>query len=253
MQRWKLTIEYDGTPFLGWQRQHKGLTIQKTLEEAIEKFSHEKDILVQGSGRTDAGVHAVGQVAHVDMAKDFTEKEMRDATNHHTGKLPIVVLKAEKVSDAFHARYDAKQRYYRYRITYDRISPPMLDEMRAWHVRFDLDVDAMREGAKHLIGHHDFSSFRDAECQANSPMKTLDKIEIHEYIDPLRPGKQLFVDVEAKSFLHHQVRNIVGSLKRVGDGRWQPAMIRQVLEARDRCAADMNAPAHGLYFVKVDY
>lgn len=254
MQRWKLTIEYDGTPFAGWQRQDFGVeTVQQTLEEAIEKFSGLSDIRLHTAGRTDAGVHAVGLVAHVDMAKDYTDKEMRDATNYHMGDKPVVVLSAEKVSDDFHARYGAKKRYYRYCLTDGRRTAPVLDDLRSWHVKTDLDIDAMREGAKYLIGHHDFSSFRDSQCQAKSPMKTIDKIDISTGGDILRPGRQVFIDVEAKSFLHHQVRNITGSLKRVGDGRWAPEKIKEVLEAKDRCAADMTAPAHGLYFVKVDY
>lgn len=254
MQRWKLTIEYDGTPFAGWQRQDFGVvTVQQTLEEAIEKFTHQKDVRLHTAGRTDAGVHAVGQVAHVDIEKDFTPKEMRDATNYHAGDLPVAVLHAEKVPDDFEARYDARKRSYRYRITDTQMTPPTLDAMRSWHVKRELDLDAMRAAAAHLLGHHDFSSFRASECQANHAMRTIDKIDIWTFEDPLRPGRQICIDVEALSFLHHMVRNIAGTLKYVGEGKFTPEDVKNILEACDRTKAGITAPAHGLYFMKVEY
>ncbi len=253
MIRWKLTIEYDGTPFMGWQRQGHGDSVQQTLEDAYSKMTGEKDLRLHVCGRTDAGVHAVGQVAHIDLAERYTEKEVRDGPNYHVGEWPVAVLNAERVSDDFHARFNTQKRYYRYRLTCNHPTEPQLDAWRSWHVKNDLDIDAMREGAKHLLGHHDFSSFRASHCQGKSPIKTLDTIEITEFTDPLRPGRQIMIDVSAKSFLHHQVRNITGTLKEVGEGKRAPEDVKTILEACDRCQAGITAPAHGLYFVKAEY
>jgi tRNA pseudouridine38-40 synthase len=253
MQRWKLTIEYDGTPYMGWQRQHHGPSVQQTIEDALTKFTEISDPCLNVAGRTDAGVHAVGQVAHIDIEKPLTAREMQNATNHHMGYAPIAILKAEAVDNSFHARFDAKKRYYRYRITCNHQAPPKLDAMRSWHIRNDLDIEAMRAGALHLLGHHDFSSFRAAQCQSDKPQRTIDDISISEFTDPLRPGRQICIDVAAKSFLHHQIRNFAGSLKAVGEGRLAADDIKTILETRDRTKADMTAPAHGLYFVRVDY
>tara|TARA_B100000686_G_scaffold354495_1_gene465072 strand:- start:455 stop:1219 length:765 start_codon:yes stop_codon:yes gene_type:complete len=252
-QRWKLTIEYDGTPFMGWQRQEHGNTVQQVLEEAYEKMTRETDLRLHVCGRTDAGVHAVGQVAHIDLDERYSEKEVRDAPNYHLGDWPVAILSAEKVSDDFHARFQTKKRDYRYRITCDLPTPPQLDTMRSWHIKNDLDIAAMRAGALHLLGHHDFSSFRAAQCQGKSPVKTVDKIEISEFRDPLRPGRQILIDVRAKSFLHHQVRNFTGLLKEVGEGKRKPGDVKTILEACDRRASGITAPAHGLYFVRAEY
>ena len=252
-QRWKLTIEYDGTPFMGWQRQEHGDTVQQVIEKAFVKMTGDPKINVQVCGRTDAGVHAVGQVAHVDLEKDYSEKEVRDAPNYHLGDWPVAILNAEKVDDNFHARFHAKQRDYRYRITCNLPTTPQLDAWRSWHIKNDLDIDAMRSAAKHLLGHHDYSSFRAAQCQAKSPVRSVDSIEISEYRDPLRPGRQILIDVSARSFLHHQVRNFTGTLKEVGEGKRHPDEVAEILAACDRRRAGITAPAHGLYFVRVQY
>ncbi len=243
--RWKLTVEYDGGPFVGWQRQDNGPSVQQALEEAVEAFAQERPT-VQGAGRTDAGVHALGQVAHVDIAKPADAKTVRDAINHHLGKTPIVVLTAEAVDADFHARFSATGRAYRYRIL-NRRPPPTLDAGRVWHVGPELDVAAMAEGARRLLGRHDFTSFRAAECQADSPVKTLDRLDV------VADGAEIHLIVEAKSFLHHQVRNFAGTLKRVGDGHWTPDDVGRILQARDRSAAGPTAPAHGLYLTRVAY
>lgn len=253
MQRWKLTIEYDGTPYMGWQKQDHGPSVQESLETAIGKFVEGEEIHLHVAGRTDAGVHALGQVAHIDIEKPVTAREMRDATNYHLQEAPISVRVAEPVDADFHARFQAEARYYRYRLTCNLPNPPKLDAMRSWHIRHDLDLAAMQAGARHLLGKHDFTSFRDAQCQANHPIRTLDAISLHEFTDPLRPGRQIYIDVQAKSFLHHQVRNFTGTLKAVGEGKLNPDDIKTILDAQDRTKAAMTAPAHGLYFVSVDY
>jgi tRNA pseudouridine38-40 synthase len=244
--RWKLTLEYDGGPFVGWQRQEAGLpSIQQALEDAIFAFSGEK-VTVTTAGRTDAGVHAEGQVVHVDLTRDWTEKTVRDAINAHLRPNPIAVLRAEPVSDEFNARFSATLRAYRYTIL-NRHAPPTLEVGKVWHVVVPLDVEKMQIAARHLLGNHDFSSFRDADCQAKSPIRTLDRFDVERHGD-----KILFI-AEARSFLHHQVRNIVGTLALVGRGRWQPDDVKRALEARDRTKAGPTAPPEGLVLTRVGY
>lgn len=245
MTRYKLTVEYDGGPFVGWQRQDNGPSVQQALEEAVQGFCGERTT-VQGAGRTDAGVHALGQVAHVDIAKETDPETVRDALNAHLKPQPVSVLAAEVAGEDFHARFSATRRRYLYRIV-NRRAPLALERGRAWFVPQPLDAAAMHRAAQSLVGHHDFSSFRARECQADSPEKTLDLLEVS------RLGEAVEIRAEARSFLHHQVRNIVGSLKPVGEGRWAETKIAEVLAARDRAAAGPTAPAEGLYLVAVDY
>ncbi len=244
-QRFKITVEYDGGPFVGWQRQPNGPSVQQSLEEAIEAFSGETPF-VQGAGRTDSGVHALAQVAHFDLEKEITSDALQGALNHHLKGEPVSVLSVEAVAQDFHARFSATGRAYLYRIL-NRRAQPALDEGRVWWVPIALNADAMQEAAQMLVGHHDFSSFRAAECQANSPVKTLDRLDI------ARRGEEIEVVAEARSFLHHQVRNMVGTLALVGKGRWTPRQVGEALEARDRRAAGVTAPAEGLYLTRVTY
>ena len=245
MPRYKLTLEYDGGGFVGWQRQANGLSIQEALETAVERFCGER-LTVFGAGRTDAGVHALAQVAHVDLPRDAADDVVRSALNHHLRPHAITVLAAQPVSDAFDARLSAIGRVYRYRIL-NRRAPPALDRGRAWHVAPPLDAAAMREGAARLVGHHDFTTFRDSLCQAKSPVKTLDALEVS------RADDEIVVEARARSFLHHQVRNMVGTLKLVGRGQWTPEDVARALAARDRRAGGPTAPAEGLYLVAVKY
>ena len=245
MTRYKLTVEYDGTGYVGWQRQDNGPSIQAELERAVHAFSDENAI-VHGAGRTDAGVHAEAQVAHVDIEKDVGADTVRDAMNHFLLDVPISVLRAEAVDDDFHARYAATARHYRYRIL-NRRPQPALDAGRVWWVRVRLDADAMEDAAQELLGHHDFTSFRATLCQARSPVKTLDRLTVS------RHGEELVVEASAPSFLHHQVRNIVGTLKLVGEGKWTRGDVRDALAARDRAAGGPTAPADGLSLVRVEY
>jgi tRNA pseudouridine38-40 synthase len=240
-----LTIEYDGTGFAGWQRQANGPSIQAAIEEAVFGFSGET-VRVHGAGRTDAGVHALGQCAHLDLLREVEPAKLRDALNAHLRPRPIVVLEAARAADDFDARRHAKRRAYRYRIV-NRPAPLALDLERAWHVRPALDADAMAEAAALLIGHHDFSSFRAAECQAKSPLRTLGRLEVR------REGDEIAIEAEARSFLHNQVRAIVGTLAQVGRGRWSAAHVGAVLAARDRTKAGPNAPPSGLYLLRVHY
>jgi tRNA pseudouridine38-40 synthase len=251
-QRWKLTIEYDGTPFVGWQKQESDLSVQSAIEAAIHKFCGET-VNLHVAGRTDAGVHATGQVAHVDIEKVTDAETVRNAINAHLRPHPVTVVKAEAVSNEFHARFDATWRVYCYKILMNRSPAPAIGAQYVWHVWQDLDVAAMHEAAQHLLGHHDFSSFRSAACQANSPMRTLNRLDVLEVENKLVMGRHIEVWAEARSFLHHQIRNIVGSLKMVGEGKWEPKHIKTVLEAKDRTQAGAMAPASGLYFVRVDY
>jgi len=243
--RYKLTIEYDGTGLVGWQRQPSGVSVQASLESAIEKFCGER-VTVHGAGRTDAGVHALAQCAHVDLAREHDPDTIRGALNHHLRPAPISVLAVEPAAAEFDARRSAIARVYRYRIL-NRRSPPMLDRMRVWHVPPPLDLAAMQEGARHLIGRHDFSTFRDSLCQARSPLKTLDALEV------MRIGDEIHIKARARSFLHHQVRNMAGTLKLVGLGQWSPEDVAAALEKRDRRAGGPTAPAEGLYLVAVEY
>ena len=245
MHRYKLHLEYDGTPFVGWQMQENRSSVQSCLIEAVKAFSGE-DVIPRGAGRTDAGVHALGQVSHFDLAKDWEPNKVRDALNAQLRPDPISVLNCERAAEDFDARFSAKARHYLYRIV-DRRAPLALERNRAWGVFRPLDAEAMHEAARTLIGNHDFTTFRSTECQAPSPVKTLDRLEIS------RHGEVIRIEVSARSFLHNQVRSMVGSLKLVGDGRWTKRDLQQALEARDRNACGQVAPPCGLYLVKVDY
>jgi tRNA pseudouridine38-40 synthase len=245
MPRYKLTLEYDGTPFVGWQMQENGASVQGRLADAIKSFSGE-DSIPRGAGRTDAGVHALGQVAHFDLVKDWAVDKVRDALNALLRPDPISVLACEHAAPDFDARFSAKARHYLYRII-DRRSPLALERMRAWGVFRPLDAKAMDEAAQVLVGHHDFTTFRSAECQAESPEKTLDSLTAS------RHGEIIRVEASARSFLHNQVRSLVGSLKLVGEGKWTARDLEAALAAKDRAHCGPVAPAHGLYLVKVDY
>jgi tRNA pseudouridine38-40 synthase len=246
MPRFKLTLEYDGTRLVGWQRQEDGLaSVQSALEEAVFRFTSER-VTAMAAGRTDAGVHALGQVTHVDLTRDWPPDTVMNAINFHLRPAAIAVRAVEAVPESFHARFSAIARHYRYRIV-NRAAPLALERERAWGVAPPLDADAMRRAARLLVGHHDFSSFRSAHCQAKSPVKTLDVLDVR------RDGDEVAVIASARSFLHNQVRAMVGSLKLVGEGKWQEAQIGTALAARDRSAAGPTAPACGLYLTRVDY
>ena len=245
MPRYKLTLEYDGTPFVGWQRQDGQMSVQGRLAQAIKDFSGE-DMVPRGAGRTDAGVHATGQVAHLDLEKNWPPDKVRDALNAQLRPEPVSVLTCERAPEEFDARFSAKARHYLYRVI-DRRSPLALERNRAWGVFKPLDAKAMQAAAQVLVGHHDFTTFRSTECQAASPEKTLDRLEVS------RHGEIIRIEASARSFLHNQVRSMVGSLKAVGEGRWTKADLKKVLEARDRAACGPVAPPQGLYLVKVDY
>jgi tRNA pseudouridine38-40 synthase len=245
MARWKVTIEYDGGPYVGWQRQAHGQSVQQEIETAIEKFSGETPRL-HGAGRTDAGVHALAQVGHFDLERETDAKTVRDALNAYLRPQPITIVKAEAVAEKFHARISAKRRHYRY-LVLNRPSKAALAIGRVWHVPYALNIPAMREGAAHFIGKHDFTSFRAALCQAKSPVKTIDRFNIVE------DGEILAFEVDARSFLHHQVRNMVGTLILVGRGKWKPGQVAEALAALDRSAGGPTAPAEGLYLTGVDY
>ena len=245
MARYKLTIEYDGTGFVGWQRQDNGPSVQGALEQAIAAFCGEA-VTLQGAGRTDAGVHALGQVAHGDLSREWPAATVRDAINSHLRPEPIAVVAAERVADDFSARFDAVERSYLYRVL-NRRSPPTLEAGRVWHLSRPLDAAAMHEAAQALVGHHDFSTFRDAQCQAASPVKSLDAFAV------TREGDFVNFRVRARSFLHRQVRSMVGSLSHVGEGRWSAGDLKAALEAADRRACGVVAPACGLYLVAVRY
>jgi tRNA pseudouridine38-40 synthase len=243
--RYKLTIEYDGTGLVGWQRQANGLSVQEALETAITRFCGER-ITVHGAGRTDAGVHALGQTAHLDLERTVPADVLRSAVNHYLTPTAISVLAAEAVPHDFDARLSAIGRVYLYRIL-NRRAPPALERGRVWQVAPPLDVEAMREGARHLVGHHDFSTFRDSLCQAKSPLKTLEALEL------CHAGDEIHIEARARSFLHHQVRNMAGTLKLVGLGRWRPDGVARALAARDRSAGGPTAPPEGLYLVEIRY
>ena len=245
MPRYRLTIEYDGTGLVGWQRQANGLSVQEALETAIARFCGES-VAVHGAGRTDAGVHALGQCAHLDLSKAVPVEALRSAINYHLRPAAISVLTAEPAPEGFDARLSATGRAYLYRIL-NRRAPPSLERGRVWHVAPPLDIEAMGEAARHLLGHHDFSTFRDSLCQASSPMRTLDGLELR------RAGEEIHIEARARSFLHHQVRNMTGTLKLVGLGRWRPDDVARALAARDRRAGGPTAPAEGLYLVEVRY
>jgi tRNA pseudouridine38-40 synthase len=247
LPRYRLDIEYDGTPYAGWQRQAGQHSVQAALEQAILKFSGET-ISLRGAGRTDSGVHATGQVAHLDLTKDWPDDTVRDAINAHL-KLAgeaVAVTAAGKVGDDFDARFSATKRHYLYRIL-NRRAPPALEKDRAWWVPARLDAAAMHEAAQHLVGRHDFTTFRSSQCQANSPLRTLDRLEVTRF------GDLIEVSTSARSFLHNQVRSMVGTLKRVGEGGWTASQVKAALDARDRAACAGIAPPEGLYLTKVDY
>jgi tRNA pseudouridine38-40 synthase len=245
MPRYRITIEYDGGGFVGWQRQDVGASVQGSLEDAIEKLSGMR-VTVHGAGRTDAGVHALGQVAHFDLEKDFTGDKIRDALNHFVRPGAIAVLDASVAAPDFHARFSATKRHYLFRIL-NRRPPPVLEAGKVWHVVHALDAEAMHHAAQALTGSHDFTTFRAAECQAKSPVKTLDVLDVR------RAADEVHVIASARSFLHHQVRSIVGSLKLVGEGKWRPRDLAAALAAKDRARCGPVSPPDGLYLVKVDY
>ncbi|HLO78300.1 MAG TPA: tRNA pseudouridine(38-40) synthase TruA [Magnetospirillum sp.] len=245
MPRYKLTVEYDGSGFCGWQRQEHGPSVQAALEQAVLRFC-QSETLVQCAGRTDAGVHATAQVAHFDAPREYRTDRVRDGLNFHLRPHPIAVLAAEAVDDDFHARFSAIGRSYLYRIV-NRRAPAALDAGRVWWVPVALDAEAMQEGANQLLGHHDFTTFRASECQAKSPMKTLDELTVR------RVGEEIHITTAARSFLHHQVRNMVGTLRLVGEGKWTPADMRRALDARDRSAGGPTCPPDGLYLTGVKY
>ncbi|MCX5516623.1 tRNA pseudouridine(38-40) synthase TruA [Kaistia algarum] len=245
MPRYKILIEYDGRPYSGWQRQANAPSVQQTIDEAIHRFSGEA-ALTKGAGRTDTGVHALGQVAHFDLSGLWSGDRIRDAMNAQLRPAPIAILEAEPVSDIFDARRSAVARHYLYRVI-DRRAPAALDIDRVWDVRKSLDIDAMQQAADSLLGKHDFTTFRSADCQALSPLKTLDRLDVS------RVGSEILFEVSARSFLHNQVRSMVGTLKKVGEGKWPVSRVRDVLDARDRKACGPVAPPGGLYLVRVDY
>lgn len=245
MPRYKLTIEYDGTPFVGWQRQADALSVQEAIETAIERFSGEA-VRTQTAGRTDAGVHARGQVAHFDLSREWGPFRISEALNYHLRPNPIAILACEEVGGDFEARFSAIARHYQYRIL-NRRARPAIEEGRVWHVAVQLDADAMHEAAKVLLGRHDFTTFRSAQCQANSPLRTLDRLEV------FREGDAVIIEASARSFLHHQVRSMTGSLKLVGEGKWSADDLRAALDAKDRARCGPMAPASGLYLMGVDY
>jgi tRNA pseudouridine38-40 synthase len=245
MPRYKLVIEYDGTPFAGWQRQLNGRSVQQAIEEAIERFSGEA-VRIQCAGRTDAGVHATSQVAHVDLARDWRIDTVRDATNAHLRPEPVSIVSAAIVPESFNARMSAARRHYLYRIL-NRRSPPALEANRVWHVPWTLDATLMHEAARTLVGQHDFTTFRAAECQATSPVRTLDRLDVERIGDEIRIG------ASARSFLHHQVRSMVGTLALAGAGRWTVEDVRAALDACDRARCGPTAPACGLCLTGVDY
>jgi tRNA pseudouridine38-40 synthase len=243
--RYKLVIEYDGTPFVGWQIQDAGLTVQGLLTAAISAFCGEAAV-VHGAGRTDAGVHAFGQVAHVDLSKDWDPDTVRDAINAHLRPHPIAVLSAAIAADDFEARFSALKRHYLYRIV-NRRADLAIERNRAWRIARPLDSAAMHEAAQRLTGRHDFTTFRAAECQAKSPVKTLDRLDVERHGDDVR------ILASARSFLHHQVRSMVGALVFVAEGKWSADDVANALAARDRAACPPVAPAEGLYLVAVEY
>ena len=245
MPRFKLTIEYDGSPFAGWQIQADQPTVQGVLTIAVERLTGET-VHVQGAGRTDAGVHARGQVASIELARDWQTDTVRDGLNAHLRPHPVAVLKAEHAADDFNARTSARKRHYLYRIA-NRRADLTLERERAWRVPRPLDTAAMHAAAQRLVGKHDFTTFRSTECQANSPVKTLDRLDV------ARDGDAVTILASARSFLHNQVRSMVGSLVQVGDGKWSADDLARALQARDRAACGQVAPPDGLYLMQVDY
>ncbi len=245
MPRYRMTIEYDGSPFSGWQRQAGQPSVQAAIEDAVARLGQSEPTLF-GAGRTDAGVHALGQVAHIDLDKTWLPEKLMAAINAQIRPDPVSVFDIEEVDDSFHARFSASARHYEYRIR-DNRSPPALDRHRVWWVPYRLDEAAMHSAAQGLTGHHDFTTFRSSQCQSKSPVKTLDRLDVS------REGRDVIVRASARSFLHNQVRSLVGTLKMAGDGKWSAKDVRDALEAADRSACGPVAPPDGLYLVKVDY
>jgi len=245
MTRFRLIVEYDGRPFMGWQRQAHGPSVQQAIEEAAEAITGETAVL-HAAGRTDAGVHALAMAAHVDIAKAITPFRLAEGLNARLRPLPVAILKAEAVGDDWHARFSCIGRRYLYRIV-NRRAPLALEAGRAWKVSVPLDAEAMNEAARRLVGRHDFTTFRSAHCQSDSPVKTLDRLTVR------REGERIEIEAAARSFLHHQVRSMVGCLQLVGRGKWSADDLEAALEARDRAALGLNAPPDGLYFAAASY
>jgi tRNA pseudouridine38-40 synthase len=245
MTRFRLTVEYDGRPFMGWQRQAHGPSVQQAIEEAVEAITGETAVL-HAAGRTDAGVHALAMAAHVDIARAITPFRLAEGLNARLRPLPVAVLEAESVAEDWHARFSCTGRRYLYRIV-NRRAPLALEAGRAWRVGVPLDAEAMDEAAQCLVGRHDFTTFRSAHCQSDSPVKTLDRLAVR------RIGERIEIEASARSFLHHQVRSMVGCLQLVGRGKWSAADLEAALEAKDRAALGLNAPPDGLYFVAASY
>ena len=245
MTRWRLTVEFDGTPFSGWQRQDGAPSVQQAIEEAITAMTGE-EVRLHCAGRTDAGVHGLAMTAHVDLDKPLEGSRLQAGINAHLRPQPVAIIDAAPAADDFHARFTCIGRDYLYRIL-NRRAPPTLLRDRVWHVARPLDVEAMREGAAHLVGRHDFTTFRSAHCQSESPVKTLDRLDVE------RVGGEVHFTVAARSFLHHQVRSMVGTLALVGQGQWSPDDVKTALETCNRAALGLNAPPTGLYFVRARY
>ena len=249
MPRYALKIEYDGAPFSGWQRQKEHPSVQQAIEEALGRLQPRAP-LIAAAGRTDAGVHATAQVAHADMERDWAPFRLMEAVNFHLKPLPVAVVAAACTRDDWHARFSAIERRYLFRLL-NRRAPAALSAGKVWHVRHPLELGAMQEAARHLLGRHDFTTFRASECQAESPVRTLERLDIAQVETPL--GPELHFHVAARSFLHSQVRSFVGTLERVGAGAWRPEDVRRALEARDRAACGPVSPPGGLYLAGVGY
>jgi len=245
MTRFRLTIEYDGRPFMGWQRQPHGPSVQQAIEEAIRSITHE-EVVLHAAGRTDTGVHALAMTAHVDIARPISGHRLADGTNAKLRPLPVAILSAEEADDDFHARFSCVGRRYVYRIV-NRRAPLALDAGRAWRVPVVLYADDMNRAGQVLVGNHDFTTFRSVQCQSESPIKTLDRLTVR------RLGEVIEIEAAARSFLHHQVRSMVGCLELVGCGKWSKADLKAALDAKDRAALGFNAPPDGLYFAGASY
>jgi len=245
MQRYRAIVEYEGSAFVGWQRQENGLSVQEVIEDALVKFCGEK-IAIAAAGRTDSGVHALGQVIHFDLPRDHSPDEVMGAVNYHVKPARVALVSVDLAAPEFHARFDAIARHYAYHII-NRRAPLAIDKGQAWHVSTPLNVEQMNLGAARLLGRHDFTSFRAAQCQARSPEKTLDRLEVD------RDGEQIIITAEARSFLHNQVRIMVGALKMVGEGKWTPDDVTAALDAKDRARGPETVPPYGLYLIQVDY